>query len=206
MKRLLCALLIIMFVATGCSGVDKETQEVINTINNIGEVNIESQEDIELAESLYSELNDKQKERVNNYNILLESRELLDKIKLNEKEQLVLESLIITANNNFYNPTELRVLEVGFFYDMQGDDRYPNGSKSIELKIQGENRIGGTSNGVYMLYLENQTFISENGKELKHSKGDIFETNTTSLYSDEDIDISKINNALIRHWESLGLK
>ena len=54
--------------------------QVIDKINQIGEVTLEDKELIEEAEALYSQLSDEAKAKVTNYNVLLAARATLDEL------------------------------------------------------------------------------------------------------------------------------
>lgn len=74
----LCLMLSLTIV--GC-GTDEATQQVIDNIDTIGEIDTSDIELIEETVGLYADLSDEQKERVDNYALLAEAESKLDDLK-----------------------------------------------------------------------------------------------------------------------------
>ena len=72
--------------------IEKENQEkinyVIDLINDIGDVTLESEPKIIKAEEAYNNLSDTQKESVTNYNVLLKARETYDQLFFEYREEV----------------------------------------------------------------------------------------------------------------------
>lgn len=73
---------------------------------------------------------------------------------LNEDEKYVFDALVV-AGNSFFNPSEMRLLDIG---DPGLDDAR---HATVTVRLQGENKLGGTVNDYYRL-----TLYRLRGKEL----------------------------------------
>ena len=82
---LLCACL---FLVSGC-GPDKDVQAVMDSINSIGEVTVESADSIKAAEDAYNALTDEQKESVSNYDLLVTAKEQFGAVRAKSVEQAI---------------------------------------------------------------------------------------------------------------------
>ena len=82
---LLCACL---FLVSGC-GPDKDVQAVMDSINSIGEVTVESADSIKAAEDAYNALTDEQKESVSNYDLLVTAKEQFGAVRAKSVEQVI---------------------------------------------------------------------------------------------------------------------
>ena len=90
--------IVILFVAflllTGCDLFKPESvKKVENLIVSIGEVTLESENLIVTAETGYSELTDKEKEQVENYENLKNARETYDELVEDNKVNIVIKSI-----------------------------------------------------------------------------------------------------------------
>lgn len=82
MKKIIAILLAVILLLSLCAcGKSKEAQAVDDLIMAIGEVSLDSAEEIESAENAYNALSEKDRENVENYAILETSRETLDNLK-----------------------------------------------------------------------------------------------------------------------------
>ncbi len=97
---LACALLASMFTVSGCSlfgdaestengteiesrkGASRAALEVMEAIDAIGNVTLQSEEAIVNAEALYAALSDSDKEDISNYDVLTAARSALDELKM----------------------------------------------------------------------------------------------------------------------------
>lgn len=82
---LLCACL---FLVSGC-GPDKEVQAVVDSINSIGEVTVESADSIKAAEDAYNALTDEQKKSVSNYDLLTAAEEQFGSVRAKAVERAI---------------------------------------------------------------------------------------------------------------------
>lgn len=83
--KTLPALLFAILALTGCSlfGPDSDTQAVIDAIGAIGDVTIDSEQSISDARDAYDELDDTQRDKVNNYETLTTAESELSKLRKN---------------------------------------------------------------------------------------------------------------------------
>ena len=81
--RLASAMLVVALSLTGCSliGPDSQTQSVIDAINAIGEVTLSSEQSIDAAKNAYDELNDNQRQKVDNIETLTSAESKLAELK-----------------------------------------------------------------------------------------------------------------------------
>ncbi len=95
---LLATLLVMVLTLTGCSlfGPDSDTQTVIDAINAIGDVTIESEQSISDARDAYDGLDDGQQDKVDNYETLTTAESKLSKLKKAElkKDQAAADPVI----------------------------------------------------------------------------------------------------------------
>jgi hypothetical protein len=128
--------------------------------------------------------------------------------KLNDDERLVFDCLIIGLSS-FFNPASARVTELGNLNDLAPTEALPRGTKNIRLRLQGTNRMGGTLNEAFQLFLKDTTIVVD-GTKTEYKRGDLLEASVFDVnrYFDNPplhIDISKINNALKQYYEELGI-
>lgn len=110
----------------------------------------------------------------------------------NEEEYLIY-NILIDNSSKFYNPSSLRVVEISETY---GDLPF------VDLKLQAENKVGGTLTEYYTAYLEdNIDGITVEKGDLKRQ---IFQ-NTKIIIKSETSDVGKINKAINEYWESQGI-
>ncbi len=101
MKKII-PIIIVLFLLVSC-GPNKEVKSIINSINNLGEITLESQEELETIESAYQILSDEDKEKVKNIDTFKEKQTAFNKLKeekeRKEKEARKIEEEIGTAKN-----------------------------------------------------------------------------------------------------------
>ena len=85
----LTTFLIVRGVQQGITMVEDnvEVDRVISLINQIGEVDLDSEPRIIEAEEAYNKLSDSQKEKVTNYSVLVEARETYDQLAFLDREE-----------------------------------------------------------------------------------------------------------------------
>ncbi|OUO48576.1 hypothetical protein B5F79_00600 [Olsenella sp. An285] len=103
-------------LATGCT--DPKVTEVTEAINAIGEVTIDSEDEIASANDAYASLTDEQKKNVENYGLLEEANEALSQIAYEE----LTKALEVTE--------ELRSNYYAQYYDMKDLDRASEAAQS----------------------------------------------------------------------------
>ena len=146
--------------------------------------------------------------------------------QLTELEEKLFNNLIAITKDSFYEPSAVRVLEVCDYYE--GTTRtdpdeydYSYGPDRVVVRLQGENRVGGTVNHYYLICLTGAENTSEyaktmiaafaRNKEMRmHFKaeegeyaeiGDYYEVKRDSS---DIFDIGRINRALKEYWEEMG--
>lgn len=104
----LCAVMLLSLCACGKS---KKVQNVDDLILAIGEVSLDSADKIETAESAYAELSEKDKEKVENYSILLDARKTYD-IKKEEARQEAVQKILESINDTILDAEMERAEEM----------------------------------------------------------------------------------------------
>ncbi len=146
--------------------------------------------------------------------------------KLTSNEKGLFDAIIKMTKDTFYEPSAVRLLEVGD-YKQNGQAGSLNlGNSVVVIKLQGENRVGGTLNHYYCVVIkENEWSIGEvDAKDYANSLritgdaklaleidgkvGDYVELD--DRYSIEEdasdtFDIGRVNKALKEYWEDMGL-
>jgi len=106
---------------------------------------------------------------------------------LSKKEKKFFDAFVEAAFNYFYNPSEARIQQVAKYRELD------SGKVASYVKVQGTNRLGGTTSNWYFLsYSDSMNSYCLN------------EPYSTPDASDGDLSVSKLNLALAEHWESLG--
>ena len=124
-----------------------------------------------------------------------EEIELSEYDKLTDLEKGIFDAFIMNVND-FYNPSEVRFL---------GFDSYFDSTKSIRIKIQGTNKLGGTLTKWYQLQVYDNT-LSSGGQIYYYDKGDMTETGDWWIIdTDSEVNVGRLNKALTEYWEDLGL-
>lgn len=115
--------------------------------------------------------------------------------KLSTLEKGIFDAFIMNAND-FYNPSEVRFL---------GFTTYSDSTKSIYVKIQGTNRLGGTLTKWYSLQVYDNT-LSDGVNMYYYDKGDMSEVGDYfTINTASGVDVGKLNRALTEYWKDLGL-
>lgn len=155
---------------------------------------------------------------------------------LNEKEEQLYNSLIKITTADFYEPAQIRVMEIGDYHarSKYTDSDVLYGPDTVIVRLQGENRVGGTLNHYYKIVLVGAKNTSEYGstmkdlyaakrlnailngedsskyeaKELDYSGeiGDYVELQDDYSFeaSADDFNIGNVNRALKEYWEEMG--
>jgi hypothetical protein len=178
MKKISIVVFLILLLCVGCGSnteqPDAVSQKMINDINAIGEVTLDDEDTISKLLNTYSTLTDKQKENVNNYAVLLEAQDSLEKLKkekhdseqkeldekLNERHMKHAIQAAKTLKKNLYNPDSFNLLDV-YYSDTKGTDYF-----LISITYSGENKLGGTASNTVFVDVENdkQVFFYEDTK------------------------------------------
>lgn len=155
--------------------------------------------------------------------------QLTAKEQLTEKELALFDALVKMVTSDFYEPSAIRVLEVG---DLDERTKWADdadlkdmlyGPDSVVVRLQGENRVGGTLNNYYRVCItaaenmsesaqssiKNNTYLGFMDAVLRH-KGEVGDYVELENYEgiEEDasdmFDIGRINKALKEYWEDMG--
>lgn len=123
--------------------------------------------------------------------------------ELIEEEKVIFDSLLVNIND-FFNPSEVRILEIGNYSENQPTELCPDGEKDCYIKINGTNRAGGTIIQVFKLVLMNYRVVYD-GKTIYYEKGDLTEETSEINSKYNAVDIGRINKALKYYWnEKMG--
>ena len=118
-------------------------------------------------------------------------------------EEQVYDKVILMVNEDgFFNPKEVRLLDVVVKYKYSDIDRkYVDTIDTYYIKVIGTNKVGGTINKCYEIYYSD---YSQEWTNYEESCEDIYKTGMgyEQLSSDN---IKNINKALQKYWENLGL-
>lgn len=143
--------------------------------------------------------------------------------QLSAEEERLFSALITVTTEDFFEPSAVRVLEV---CDYSNTASRP---ELITVRLQGENRVGGTVNHYYRVCLTGQEEFSEdmqdqmliwsfdwlfNGDTYAHLKHmeykaetgeyEIYGDNYTTEKEAKEFDVKKINRALKEYWDEMG--
>jgi len=143
--------------------------------------------------------------------------------QLSELENKLFKALIKMTKDHFYNPSTVRVLEIGSHFDRTTYDKNTTlyGPETVVVRLQGDNRAGGTLNHYYKVCITAAENTSADGKasikdrailgwddlllDLKGEVGDYAELeDSTKVYSSNRFDVGKINKALKEYWDDMG--
>lgn len=118
-------------------------------------------------------------------------------------EEQVYDKVILMVNEDgFFNPKEVRLLDVVVKYEYSDIDRkYVDTIDTYYIKVIGTNKVGGTINKCYEIYYSD---YSQEWTNYSEACEDIYKTGMgyEQLSSDS---VKNINKALQKYWENLGL-
>ena len=149
---------------------------------------------------------------------------------MSELEEQLFDYIVKMSTESFFDPSAVRLLEVGDHvkrhrYTPESDHYGPD---TIVLRLQGENRVGGTTNQHFMVCLttaQNEAFLKSSARELiiymakngdigdqvyvlthEGNAGDFVQLKEDYSIVDEVsyVDVGNINRALAEYWESMG--
>lgn len=144
---------------------------------------------------------------------------------LTEKERSLFDALIKMTTENFYEPAAIRILEVGDYEENTAnkEDSILYGPDTVVVRLQGENRMGGTINHYYLVCItaaENMTDAGQSMIELRTLLGDmeqlldykgdvgdyaeLADSYKLEASAAELFNIGNINKALAEYWEEIG--
>ena len=145
--------------------------------------------------------------------------------QLTDLESRLFDALVKMVTDDFYEPSAVRVLEIGDFEERTKWDETSLifGPDTFVVRLQGENRVGGTLNHYYRVCVtaaENMTEVAQQSiktysllgdrNSVLDYKGEVgdyaelsdyysFEESTTDIFN-----IARINKALNEYWEEMG--
>ena len=145
--------------------------------------------------------------------------------QLTDLESRLFDALVKMVTDDFYEPSAVRVLEIGDFEERTKWDETSLifGPDTVVVRLQGENRVGGTLNHYYRVCVtaaENMTEVAQQSiktysllgdrNRVLDYKGEVgdyaelsdyysFEESTTDIFN-----IARINKALNEYWEEMG--
>lgn len=118
-------------------------------------------------------------------------------------EEQVYDKVILMVNEDgFFNPKEVRLLDVVVKYEYSDIDRkYVDTIDTYYIKVIGTNKVGGTINKCYEIYYSD---YSQEWINYSEACENIYKTGMgyEQLSSDS---VKNINKALQKYWENLGL-
>jgi len=138
---------------------------------------------------------------------------------LSEVERKLFDALI---KMDFYEPSAIRIMEVGEYHNYtkyKGEPLY--GTDTVVVKLQGENRVGGTLNHYYLVCIgeadasigndnirmmitatNDMSFILQyRGKVGEYAE---LKDGYTLKSVSKEFDVGKINNAIKEYWSNKG--
>ncbi len=156
--------------------------------------------------------------------------------QLSAEEERLFSALIQAVTEDFYEPSTVRVFDVWDYDDRtylekykDSDDEYERsmyehyyGPELVTVRLQAENKIGGTVNHYYRLCMTGAENTSDDAKEryrdcrwlgnLVESLNYSAETGDIVSFGDyyepkeeaEEFDVGKINRALKEYWDDKG--
>ena len=149
--------------------------------------------------------------------------------ELTDLEESLFSNLISITKDSFYEPAAVRVLEV---YDYEERSKYENtnshdilfGPDTVVVRLQGENKVGGTLNHYYLICIksgENQSYYAQamikafsgyygNKEARMRYKADageyveIGDSYEAEKDASDQFNIGRINKAIKEYWEEMG--
>lgn len=108
---------------------------------------------------------------------------------LNESEKEAFDSLIeFIISGSFFNTSAVRLILIS--ERTSNNSTYFSGKFSYAVILEGTNRLGGTIKNNYFIFVNSNNEVS-----------DSFQGTLTTFNSAENINVRKINNAIIEYWE-----
>lgn len=122
---------------------------------------------------------------------------------LNYVEEQVYDRVTSMVNEDgFFNPKEARLLDVVVKYEYSDSERkYIDTIDTYYIKVIGTNKVGGTINKCYEIYYSN---YSQEWNNYNETCEDIYKTGM-GYEQLPTKSIKKINKALQKYWNNLGL-
>lgn len=122
---------------------------------------------------------------------------------LNNVEEQVYDRVTSMVNEDgFFNPKEARLLDVVVKYEYSDSERkYIDTIDTYYIKVIGTNKVGGTINKCYEIYYSN---YSQEWNNYNETCEDIYKTGM-GYEQLPTKSIKKINKALQKYWNNLGL-
>lgn len=157
--------------------------------------------------------------------------------QLSAEEERLFSALITVTTENFFEPSAVRVLEVWDYDDRTYWEKYKDSNNEVDrsnyehwygpelvtVRLQGENRVGGTVNHYYRVCMTGAENTSDTGKELweacwwtdqnvramdyRAETGECVQIDNLHLNltrEAEEFDVGKINRALKEYWDEKG--
>ena len=171
MKKIIAILLAVILLLSLCAcGKSKEAQAVDDLIMAIGEVSLDSAEEIESAENAYNALSEKDRENVENYAILETSRETLDNLKeLQETVDTTFELI-----DRLFSAGNMEAAE-GLCYDLLNNEKIKLKSDEVQKANQILSEITEYCfAGTYLRFLYKGIIIKHNKTEPTYTKTSLF--------------------------------
>lgn len=122
---------------------------------------------------------------------------------LNYVEEQVYDRVTSMVNEDgFFNPKEARLLDVVVKYEYSDSERkYIDTVDTYYIKVIGTNKVGGTINKCYEIYYSN---YNQEWNNYNETCEDIYKTGM-GYEQLPTKSIKKINKALQKYWNNLGL-
>ncbi len=150
---ILSIVMIIMGVFSNEEKPDAISQKMKDDINTIGEVTLDDEELINNLFDTYASLTEKQKNNVDNYNVLLESQDKLRELQKEQLNEVHMKNIIIATKSlksSLINPDSFSLREVVYVDDYEYD------GIMYRISYSGENKLGGsTGSVVYVAFDKN---------------------------------------------------
>ena len=143
--------------------------------------------------------------------------------QLTKVERHLFDALVKMITKDFFEPSAIRVLEVGDYINRNQWGEYSTlyGPDTVVVRLQGENRVGGTLNHYYIVCIragerpDSQRSIDSWAGDIetllslgyKGEVGDYAELSDNYSFKEDAADIfniGRINKALKEYWEDMG--
>lgn len=156
------------------------------------------------------------------------SEALTAREQLSDLEEQLFDHIISITTDTFYEPSAIRLLEIGDYMQRSTHDSTDvlYGPDTVVVRLQGENRVGGTLNHYYMICLttaknttEDEIYVDQaryasilDGEDWRLFRYEGTAGDYDQLYDSYEIkttckdifDIGNINKAIAEYWEDLG--
>lgn len=169
--------------------------------------------------------------------VMISCASFADEVQLNSMEKMLYSALLTASKKYFYSPSSVRVIEVGGLNHRSLWER-DEGCEEwlpwlVSVKLQGDNRLGGSTNDYYIICIKSGAPKTSEGKskvneykdivnkhylmpsldislferslmELEAQVGDCMIISSSPYFLSANINERNVNLALKAYWDDMG--